>query len=220
MKPKLLLIIIFFSAFINESDSAKIIKKSNQNIKTNVNKKIEANNKSDIKTTNTSSAYSVPPRMILVSPYVSYIYANNLFENTIKDQSGFGAGLNIRFQIYKEFGFMLDGLYTNLETEKVTIQGAEQKSDIVAIFTGGFYYSFFSHSLTDLRLDVAYGAITAGDNVMTIFIPGIEIFLKVSNRIILFTKLSWLITNDWIVNQDYTEHFTSFSLSAGLTMVF
>jgi hypothetical protein len=226
MKSKLLLtiifLLIFFSAFINESGSAKINKKSDQNIKTNVNKKIDTNNKSDIKNTSTSSTYTVPPRMILVSPYVSYIYANNLFENTIKDQSGFGAGLNIRFQIYKEFGFMLDGLYTNLEIEKVTPSGLTEQnnSDLVAVFAGGFYYSFFFHSLTDLRLDIAYGAITAGDNVMTIFMPGIELFLKISNRITLFTKLSCLITNDWIVNQDYKEHYTSYSLSAGLTIVF
>jgi hypothetical protein len=207
MKSKFIIIILFFSLFFtvftNKSASAKIFKN------------YEKNNDS-------SYSYTVPSRMIILSPYVSYIYANNLFENTIKDQSGFGAGLNIRTQIYKDFGFMLDTLYTNLEIVKETIPGiaSEQKSDLVAIFTGGFYYSIYYFSQANLRINLAYGAITAGDNVMTIFVPGIEYFEQVSDRILFFAKLSWLITNDWIVNQNYKEHYTSFSLSAGVSIIF
>ncbi|MBN2403866.1 MAG: hypothetical protein JXN64_15935 [Spirochaetes bacterium] len=173
-------------------------------------------------TSSSPTVYKVPPRMIIVSPYFSYIYANNLFEDTIKDGSGFGGGLNIRTQVYKEFGFLIDALYTNLEIEETNIPGVteEEKSDIVAIFSGGFYYSFFYHSLTDMRFDLAYGAITAGDNVMTIFIPALEFFIKASDRILLFAKLSWLIANDWFVDLDYKEHYTSFSASAGFSIIF
>jgi hypothetical protein len=194
---------VLFSIFINESLFAKV-------------------NKPYLKDDDSSSTYTAPPRMIIVSPYFSYIYANNLFENTIKDQSGFGGGLNFRTQIYKDFGYAFDVLYTNLKIVKETIPGvtAEQKSDLVAIFTGGFYYSISYFSFADTRIDLAYGAITAGDNVMTIFVPGIEFFKKVSDRILLFTKLSWLIANDWIVNLDYKEHYTSFSVSAGFSVIF
>jgi hypothetical protein len=207
MKFKLIVTPIFFtilfSAFVSESLSAKV-------------------NKTYSKDDDSSSTYTVPPRMIIVSPYFSYIYANNLFVNTIKDQSGYGGGLNFRTQIYKDFGYTLDVLYTNLEIVKETIPGvtSEEKSDLVAIFAGGFYYSVYYFSHVDTRIDFAYGAITAGDNVMTIFIPGVEFFKKVSDRIILFTKLSWLIANDWIVNLDYKEHYTSFSISAGLSVIF
>jgi hypothetical protein len=199
----MLFFLIFFSAFTNKSVSAKILKNYEKN-------------------SDSSYSYTAPSRMIILSPYVSYIYANNLFENTIKDQSGFGAGLNIRTQIYKDFGFMLDTIYTNLEIEKNTIPGiaSEQKSDLVAIFTGGFYYSIYYFSQANLRINLSYGAIIAGDNVMTIFVPGIEYFEQASDRIIYFSKLSWLITNDWIVNLDYKEHYTSFSLSAGVSIIF
>ena len=115
--------------------------------------------------------------MIVISPYFSYIYANNLFVNTIKDQSGFGGGLDIRTQIYGNFGYMLDVLYTNLEiVEEEVIPGIteEEKSDLVAVFTAGFYYSLYYFSFADMRIDMGYGAITAGDNVMTIFVPGLN----------------------------------------------
>ncbi len=169
-----------------------------------------------------SSSYTIPSRMIIVSPYASCIYANDLFSNTIKDQFGWGFGLNVRTQIYKNFGYFLDACYTSLEIVEATTpwNTEKEKSDLVAIITGGFYYSFFNYSITDMRLDLSYGAITAGDNVMTIFIPGIEIFEKISDRVILFAKLSCLITNDWIVNQDYDEHYKSFSLSAGFSVIF
>jgi hypothetical protein len=171
---------------------------------------------------NPSSSYIVPRRMIITSPYVSYIYANDLFPNAVKDQSGWGGGLNIRVQVYQDFGFILDGLYTNLKVvnEEVIFSGPEDESDLVAIISGGFFYSFYNNSYADIRVDLCYGAITAGNDVMTIFIPGVEAFRKVYDRLILFTKLSWLITNDWIVNQDYKEHYTSFSLSAGFSIIF
>jgi hypothetical protein len=196
---------IFFFSFTNDSFPAKTTHKSDT--------------KENIRP---SPIYTVPSRMIITSPYVSYIYANDLFVNTIKDQSGFGFGLNIRTQIYKDFGYLIDVCYTNLEIVKETVPGVstEEKSDLVLIFTGGFYYSFFQHSLTDMRIDLAYGAITAGDNVMTIFIPGLELFEKISDRVILFAKLSWLIANDWFVNLDYKEHYKSFSLSAGFSIIF
>jgi hypothetical protein len=212
MKSKLLIniifITIFFIAFTNKSYSANVTQKPNI--------------KESTRTAPASNAYIVPQRMIIVSPYASYIYANDLFVNTIKDQSGWGLGLNIRTQIYKDFGYFIDATYTNLEIVKETVPGTteEKKSDLVAIITGGFYYSFFHHSLTDMRLDISYGAITAGDNVMTIFIPALEVFEKISDRVILFARLSSLITNDWIVNQDYDEHYKSFSLSAGLSFIF
>ena len=169
-----------------------------------------------------SESYVVPQRMIIASPYVSVIYAKDLFQGAVEDQTGFGGGLNFRTQIYGEFGYMLDAMVTNIKVIKEDIPGAEsqKESDLVAILTGGFYYSLFCHSLSDLRIDLCYGAITAGNQVMTIFVPGVEFFQKMSNRVTLFAKLGWLITNDWIVDSEYKEKYTSFSLSAGLSVIF
>lgn len=174
------------------------------------------------KESDSSEPYVVPQRMIIASPYVSVIYAKDLFQGAVEDQTGFGGGLNFRTQIYGDFGYMLDAMITNIKVIKEEIPGAEsqKESDLVAIFTGGFYYSLFYHSLSDLRIDLCYGAITAGNQVMTIFVPGVEFFQKISNRVTLFAKLGMLITNDWIVDSDYKEKYTSFSLSAGLSVIF
>ncbi len=167
------------------------------------------------------NSYSIPPRMIIVSPYFTFIYANDLYTNAVKDKSDFGGGLNVRMQIYKDFGFIIDGLYTNLKPVKATTAPAEQSDqNLVAIFTGGFYYSLFYYSLTDMRFDFCYGGIIAGNNVMTIFMPGIEFFRKISDRLKIFAKLGYPITNDWIVNSDYKEHYTSFTVSCGFSVVF
>lgn len=186
-----------------------------------------------------TTEYIVPQREIIVSPYVSYIFAKDLYAGFIDDQSGFGAGLDIRNQIYGNFGFILDAVWTNLkitELDNQLFSEEENENDLVMLFSGGFYYII----LEKWKIDICYGAITAGNNIMTIFIPSVEyiiplsqllsvqqllpisqfIPISVSQRFYIFAKLSYLITNDWIVDEKYEEHYTSFALTGGISVKF
>lgn len=169
------------------------------------------------KKSSSGNKYRIPSRAIVVSPYGGYIFAKDLYVDTVEDGSGFGGGLNIRTQIYRNFGYVIDAFVSNLdlvETENAVLE-EEMGPKFVAIYTGGFYYA-----IPDWKFNLCYGAISAGTNIMTIFVPGVEYYKFVSSRVSLFAKLSYLITNDWFSDMEYEEHFTSFMLSGGLSVVF
>ena len=164
-----------------------------------------------------STKYGIPSRAIVVSPYAGYIFAKDLYVDTVEDGSGFGGGLNIRTQIYRNFGFIIDAFVSNLDIVEVENAAYEEEMGpkFVAIYTGGFYYA-----IPDWKFDLCYGAISAGTNIMTIFVPGVEYYKFVSSRVSLFAKLSYLLTNDWFSDMEYEEHYTSFMLSGGFSVVF
>ena len=161
--------------------------------------------------------YRIPSRAIIISPYGGYIFAKDLYTDTVEDKSGFGGGLNIRTQVYRNFGYLFDVFVSNLDLveEENAIQEEDLGPKFVAIYSAGFYYT-----IPDWKFDLCYGAISAGTNIMTIFIPSVEYYKYVSSRVSLFLKLSYLITNDWVSNMDYKEHYTSFMASLGLSVVF
>ncbi len=164
-----------------------------------------------------STQYRAPSREIIISPYGGFIYAKDLYTVNLEDQSGFGGGINIRTQIYKNFGYMVDIFIPSLdiiEEENLT-DDWEQGTEFVAIYTGGFYYS-----IPNWKFDLSYGAISSGVSIMTIFIPGVEYNRNILQRVSFFSKLGYLITNDWFSDSGYEEHYTSFMLSVGLSIVF
>ncbi len=159
-----------------------------------------------------SYTYVIPRRSIEVTPYFSFLAVKNLYENYIEDQTGFGGGLNIRTQVYGNFGYLIDASLNNLD-----INNGEYNS--AAICIGGLYYSY-KKNFGDFRFDLGYGAISAGDNAMTIFLPSIEFHKTFYKRISYIFKIGYLIPNDWIVDQDFKEHYTSVSLSCGIAIIF
>ncbi len=166
-----------------------------------------------------SKRYRAPSREIVVSPYGGFIYANDLYTGYVDDQSGFGGGMSIRTQLYKNFGYMVDVFIPRIDLieEESTGTSSEDESgpEFVAIYTGGFYYT-----IPHFKFDLCYGAISAGVNIMTIFVPGVEYYKFVSPRVSLFAKVGYLITNDWFSNMDYEEKYTSFMGAAGFSIVF
>ncbi len=163
-------------------------------------------------------SYTIPRRAIYVTPYASCIYAKELYNGFVEDQTGFGGGLNVRSEIKSFLGYFFDASYYNLKVEKDPLV-SEKGTDAVIIFTGGLYYSH-KFDFGNFRLDIGYGAITAGNNTMTIFVPGIEYRKKFYNRIFYTIKAGYPITNDWIVDMDLEEKYTSFSLSGGISIIF
>jgi hypothetical protein len=164
-----------------------------------------------------SAQYKAPSREIVLSTYGGFIYANNLYTVNLEDQSGFGGGINMRTELYKNFGYLLDVFIPRLkiiEEENLTEEG-EPGPEFVAIYTGGFYYS-----IPGWKFDLSYGAISSGVNIMTIFVPGVEYNRYISKRISVIAKVGYLITNDWFSDMGYEENYTSFMASVGVSMVF
>ncbi len=165
-----------------------------------------------------AKSYTVPRRAIYLTPYVSCIYAKELYNGFVEDQLGFGGGLNVRSEINSILGYFFDASYNNLKVVKDPLV-SEKGTDSVIILTGGLYYTH-KEDFGNLRLDIGYGAITAGNNTMTIFVPGIEYSKEFYNRISYAIKAGYPITNDWIVDMDLEEKYTSFSLSGGVSIIF
>lgn len=168
-----------------------------------------------------SESYVVPQREIMLTPYISFIFAKDLYAGYIEDQSGFGIGLNVQNQVYRNFGYVLDAMWTDLDIAESgslldAIDEEENSNKNVLFFTGGFYYKI----INGWEIDVCYGAVTAGNNVMTIFIPSASYIRLVSPRFYLFAKASYLLTNDWLNNVKYEEHYTSFALRCGISIKF
>jgi len=161
---------------------------------------------------NKSDGYNPPERVIDISPYGGYIYAKNLFTDRIKDKPAYAAGLDVKFQIYGNFGMLLDGMWSNLKAEKTQ---ETNKDYNMMVISGGFYYNIYG-----LKIDMCYGAITAGPNVMTILIPGIEYSYQFFPRFLCFVKVEGLFTNDWIIKENYKEKYTSAMVSAGFSVRF
>jgi hypothetical protein len=164
-----------------------------------------------------SSQYRAPAREIVLSPYGGFIFAKDLYTVNLDDQSGFGGGISMRTQLYKNFGYMFDIFIPKLEIveEENLSEDGEPGPSFVAIYTGGFYYS-----IPNWKFDLCYGAISSGVNIMTIFVPGVEYNGNISQRVSFFSKLGLLVTNDWFSDMGYEEHFTSFMASLGLSLVF
>ncbi len=164
-----------------------------------------------------SSQYRVPSREIIISPYGGFIFAKDLYTVNLEDQSGFGGGINMRTQLYKNFGYMVDVFIPSLKIieEQNIDENGEPGPKFVAIYTGGFYYS-----IPNWKFDLSYGAISSGVNIMTIFVPGVEYNRKISRRISFFTRVGYLITNDWFSDMGYEENYTSFMASVGLSVLF
>lgn len=168
-----------------------------------------------------SKEYIVPQREIMLTPYISYIFARDLYAGYIEDQSGFGIGITVQNQIYRNLGFVLDAMWTDLDIAESgslldAIDQEASNNKQVLFFSGGFYYEI----INEWEIDLCYGAVTAGNNVMTIFIPSLAYIRPVSGRLYLFAKASYLLTNDWIADVKYEEHYTSFALRCGLSIKF
>ncbi len=168
-----------------------------------------------------SARYIAPSREIVISPYGGFIYAKDLYTDYVDDQSGFGGGISISTQLYKNFGYMVDVFIPRVDilddNSTATTNSAEKDTgpQFVAIYTGGFYYK-----IPHWKFDLCYGAISAGVNIMTIFVPSVEFYKFVSPRVSLFAKVGSLITNDWFSDMGYEEKYTSFMASAGFSIVF
>jgi hypothetical protein len=163
-------------------------------------------------------SYTAPQREILVNPYVSFLYAKDLYADFADDQFGIGAGLMIRTQIHGGLGYFLDASYNKLDVNS-SPQTEGKGIDAAVLITGGIYYAYEAE-FGRFRLDLGYGAVTAGNNAMTIFIPGVEFSKEFYNRISYTAKIGYLITNDWFTDLGLKEKYTSAALSAGIAVVF
>lgn len=164
-----------------------------------------------------AKTYRAPSREIVLSPYGGLIFAKDLYTVNLNDQLGFGGGMIMRTQLYKNFGYMIDVFIPRLDVNKeenLTDEG-EKGPEFVAIYTGGFYYS-----IPHWKLDLCYGGISSGVKNMTIFIPGVEYNRNITRRVSFFSRLGYLLTNDWFSDMGYKEHYTSFLASVGLSIVF
>ena len=95
----------------------------------------------------------------------------------------------------------------------------EGDSDLFSIFSAGFYYNYkvdYGYYVFDL----CYGAMAVGSSSMTIFVPSVEFRRKLTNRIFYLFEIQYPIANDWIVDLDFEENYTSFSLSSGIAFIF
>ena len=165
-----------------------------------------------------SESYTVPQREIVVTPYVNLIYAKALYVDFVKDQFGIGGGMIVRTQVYGPAGYFIDASYNKLDVNINPLAG-DKGLKAVLLTTGGIYYSYDA-AFGGFNFDLGYGAITAGNNAMSIFIPGVEFNKEFYKRISYTLKLGYLITNDWFKNMDLKEKYTSISLSMGISAVF
>lgn len=160
--------------------------------------------------------YKVPRRAIEIRPYVNILAAIDIYEDMIDNQLGFGGGLKVRNQIYGNFGYSLNVLINDLDIDADVNEG---DSDLFSIFSGGFYYNYkvdYGYYVFDL----CYGAMAVGSSSMTIFVPSVEFRRKLTNRIFYLFEIQYPIANDWIVDLDFEENYTSFSLSSGIAFIF
>ncbi len=173
-------------------------------------------NKSTARTQN--ETYSIPQREIILSPYVNSIYAKDLYADFVDDQFGIGGGMMARTQIYNPVGYFIDISYNKLDVNINPLAG-DKGLKAVLLSSIGVYYSYeIPYGL--LRFDLGYGAITAGNNAMTIFIPGVEFSDVFYDRLSYTVKIGYLLTNDWFKNLELKEKYTSLSLSGGVAMLF
>ncbi|MDY6968835.1 MAG: hypothetical protein SVR08_09320 [Spirochaetota bacterium] len=164
-----------------------------------------------------SKEYLVPRRKIEIEPYYNFIFAHKLYTN-IKSKTGHGGGIKIRTQVWGNFGYLFNTSLNYIEIEKIP-DNPDDEIDMLSIYTGGFYYSRYIYN-ADYRFNISYGGISAGNSVMTIFLPSIEYHTKLHQRVFFNCEIGYLIVNDWIVDDDYKENYTSFSLSLGISFLF
>jgi len=165
----------------------------------------------------TANAYEIPQRKIEVKPYLYFLSPNDLGESTsqprlVENKSSFGIGLKLRTQFSGRFGIVLNTAYSKFEV-------TENTSDDGAIFTGGGYYSR-SFEFGTLTLDLGYGIIIAADKALGLVMPSLEYSRSISERMSVAFEFGLPIHNDWPKDFGYKESIGSFTLSAGLIIVF
>ena len=175
--------------------------------------------KSSKKRSQRSRSYAIPRRAIEITPYYNFIYANKLYENIQGKQRSHGGGIKMRTQLYGSFGYIINASINHLKVQENIFIDQENDRDMAAIITGGPYYSYKT-SYGDIRLDIGYGAIVAGDSSMTIFLPSVEYRINIFSRISLMIEIGYPIANDWIIKHNFNEHYRSFSSAGGIGIIF
>ena len=101
----------------------------------------------------------------------------------------------MRTQLYGSFGYIINASINHLKVQENIFIDQENDRDMAAIITGGPYYSYKT-SYGDIRLDIGYGAIVAGDSSMTIFLPSVEYRINIFSRISLMIEIGYPIANE------------------------
>ena len=187
-------------------------------LRTNNSQAIQKRTKNTSVTGTQSETYTVPQREIRITPYVNFIYAKDIYIDFVDDQFSIGGGMMIRTQAYGPFGYFIDASYNKMDVN-INPAAGDKGLEAVLLSTLGLYYSY-DVDFGQFCLDLGYGVITAGNNAMTIFIPGVGFNKEFYSRVSYTAKLGYLITNDWFTNMDLKEKYTSVSLSVGISAVF
>jgi hypothetical protein len=163
------------------------------------------------------SAYDVPTRKIEIKPYMNLLMASEFWVNEngfslVENKTGIGFGAKIRTQVKNNFGMVLNASLTDIKV----VNDSYGSSVILTI--GGFYSK--STSLGNFIFDCGYGFITAGNEVMGVLMPAIEFGKPISERIAVSVEFGWPIVNDWLKEYGFEEHYGSFTISIGSTLLF
>lgn len=167
-----------------------------------------------------ADAYTAPRRMIEVRPSASAISAKNLYGTEIEDGIGYGGGLKIRAQLFGGFGYLLSGSAYTLDVNEKDEENKDViKSKTVSLFVGGLYFTYQTRYGL-LRFDLGYGAISTGKKAETLFLPTVEFSRGLTDRLSLVAEFGLPVANDWAINSEFEENYTTYTLSGGIAYIF
>jgi hypothetical protein len=130
----------------------------------------------------------------------------------VKDQIGFGIGINVSTQLLGQWSYFFDYAVGPLQVKYSDV-------DLVGIFVLGVSYSFDALRGKTI-IDVGYGVSHWGKWAEMILKPSLGYSKHLTERSAVFVNVGYPIVNDWFINAGVEEHYTSFSFSTGINVFF